>query len=426
MKFRDIILTANSNLRKSKLRTTLTILAVFIGTLTLMLTTGVGAGLRTYVEEQVNAVGAKDIIVVNVKAEGSQNPIASGEPKEYDPNAKPQLNFGQALQNSDLQKIDQIEGIENVTPLYSTQAEYITTGDKKFQANVTQGVEGLQQPMLIGRTVDVNGKTPEITIPSTFVGALGFSSPDDAVGKQLTVAYKDATGQIFTQSATIVGVQQKSLINGADVTANIVFIKAANETANQNVPAFQKDLYEIAFARFDDSYSKQQIEDLKKRLSDQGYQGTTLDDQLGIIRNVINAVITFLNVFAGITLLAATFGIVNTLLMAVQERTREIGLMKALGMHRSRIFALFSLEAVLIGFWGSVIALGVANILGRIGSKIATNTIFKDFEGLRLFSFPAKQMVLIILIIMLISFLAATLPARRASKLDPIEALRYE
>ncbi len=426
MRFIDILLTANSNLRKSKLRTFLTISAVFIGALTLMLTTGVGAGLQTYVKEQVDAVGAKNVLIVTVKTDGD-NPLSDSAPQEYDPNAKPQGQFGQPqLQSKDLTKISELGGVKNITPQYGIKAEYVTSGNTKYQADVTQTVEGVNQPLVAGRLVDVSSDRPEVTIPSAYVSVLGFKDANDAVNETVTFAFKDASGTIFTQPATIVGVQEKSIINGNQITANTVFVKQAYNLATQGLPDFQKDVFPVAFVTFDNSFSQTQIDGLKKSLNDQGYDGKTLDDQLGIIRSIINGITTFLNVFAGIALVAATFGIVNTLLMAVQERTREIGLMKALGMGKHKIFMLFSFEAILIGFWGAVIALGAANIVGRIGSRIATNTIFKDFEGLRLFSFPALSMIGIIILIMFIAFIAGALPARRASKLDPIEALRYE
>lgn len=427
MRVHDIILTANANLRKSKLRTFLTISAVFIGALSLMLTTGVGAGLKTYVDEQVAFVGAKNILIVSAASENSENPLGSSEPTQYNPDARPTGQFGQALlQAEDLENIKQIEGVTSVTPNYNIQAEYITTGDTKWNAQVAQTAEGINYPIITGRKVDVNSEQSEITIPSEFTSVLGFDNHDAALGKTVTFGFKDVRGQNFTKDAVVVGVQQKSIINGSQITSNIVFVREAEAQATRGLPAFQRDQFMIAFATFDDSYNEQQVQTIKDALRDNSLEGTTLEDQLGVINQIINAITIFLNVFAGIALIAATFGIVNTLLMAVQERTREIGLMKALGMGRHKIFALFSFEAIAIGFWGGLIALGVANIIGRIGSQLASNTILKDFEGLELFSFPAMSMLTIIVMIMAIAFIAGALPARRASKLDPIEALRYE
>ena len=427
MRIWDIILTANSNLAKSKLRTFLTISAVFIGGLTLMLTNGVGAGLKTYVDKQVDAVGAKDVLLISAKSQTNENPIANAEPTEYNPGARPTGQFGQALLTSeDLATIKSEPGIKSVVPLYNIQAEYMTTGDKKWNTTVMQTTEGVNYPVSSGRRVNVTGKEREVTIPTEYVSALGFESPEDALNKKLTFGFKNALGKQFTLDATIVGIQETSIINGSQVTSNISFAKQANDAMTQGIPEFQKDQYMIAFAKFDNSFTDQQINDLKANLSKKGFDAKTLDDQLGIITSIISAITTFLNIFAGIALVAATFGIVNTLMMAVAERTKEIGLMKALGMRKLKIFALFSFEAILIGFWGALVALGVANIVGRIGSSIASETLFKDFDGLSLFSFPSLPMIGIILVIVAISFVAGTLPARRASKLDPIEALRYE
>lgn len=427
MRIWDIILTANSNLAKSKLRTFLTISAVFIGGLTLMLTNGVGAGLKTYVDKQVDAVGAKDVLLISAKSQTNENPIANAKPTEYNPGSRPTGQFGQALLTSeDLATIKSEPGIKSVVPLYNIQTEYMTTGDKKWNTTVMQTTEGVNYPVSSGRRVNVTGEEREVTIPKEYVSALGFESPEDALNKKLTFGFKNALGKLFTLDATIVGIQETSIINGSQVTSNISFAKQANDAMTQGIPEFQKDQYMIAFAKFDNSFTGQQINDIKANLSKKGFDAKTLDDQLGIITSIISAITTFLNIFAGIALVAATFGIINTLMMAVAERTKEIGLMKALGMRKLKIFALFSFEAILIGFWGALVALGVANVVGRIGSSIASETLFKDFDGLSLFSFPALPMIGIILVIVAISFVAGTLPARRASKLDPIEALRYE
>jgi putative ABC transport system permease protein len=110
----------------------------------------------------------------------------------------------------------------------------------------------------------------------------------------------------------------------------------------------------------------------------------------------------------------------------VKERTKEIGLMRALGMGRRRIFLLFSSEAVLIGFWGSILGVAFAALAGQVINAVGTNGFLKDYPGLSLLTFPPSTVVAVVLGIMLIAFLAGTLPALRASRKDPIEALRYE
>lgn len=112
--------------------------------------------------------------------------------------------------------------------------------------------------------------------------------------------------------------------------------------------------------------------------------------------------------------------------MSVRERTREIGLMKAVGMSNKKIFDLFSTEALLIGFWGSalgtLIGMGIANTLSTFASK----TFLKDLEGFTLADFSIWNVITIFIIVEIIAFLAGTLPSVKASKKDPIESLRYE
>lgn len=426
MNLRDIILTANANLRKSKLRTFLTASAVFMGALTLMLTTGVGFGLKAYVDEQVGSVGAKDKMVIQATQEAG-NPLGA-EPKEYDPERRIDATTGfgvSFLQESDLDKIRREKGIIKAEPYYTLSPEYITAGGKKYIVTTSQSIEGLKLPIKLGRMVDDKAKVNEVSIPGVFREILGFKSDEEAIGKNVTFGFIDGLGQKFTVDATIVGVQEKTVITGNTVTGNTFLFKSTFDRVFAATPQ-QREQYFAAVATYDTRLSPEELKALQTRLKDQKLTAQTIDDQLGVVKSVIDGIISALSIFGVITLAAATFGIVNTLLMAVKERTREIGLMKAMGMNRKKIFMLFSLEAVLIGFWGSVIGLAAANVIGRIGSKAASQTIFKDFEGLQLLSFPAIPMLGIILTIMFVAFLAATLPARRASRLDPIEALRYE
>jgi putative ABC transport system permease protein len=400
-----------------------------MGAFTLMLTTGIGAGLKAYVGKEVGAVGAKDLLFVNAAQEDSDNPFGSSEPKEYNPDAEAATSafgLGKMLQPKDIDKIKNTQGIKDVVPLYPANSEYISLGDKRLVGGVDQVIEGVNQPMRTGRQVNVNAITYEATLPPNFTKPLGFKSDQDAIGKTIGFGFKDSAGQPFVLTATVVGVQQKTLINSSQPSVNTALMRDAYQKMTAGLPTFQVNAYEAVFARFDSNLSESQLQALKDRLKENGYESSTLKDQLGIINGVIAGITTFLNVFAAIALAAGSFGIVNTLLMAVQERTREIGLMKALGMSRRKIFALFSIEAGLIGLWGALVAVLLANIVGRAGSALASNTILKDFEGLQLFSFPLTSTLLIILLVVTIAVVAALLPARRASRLNPIDALRYE
>ena len=149
-------------------------------------------------------------------------------------------------------------------------------------------------------------------------------------------------------------------------------------------------------------------------------------DQIGTFQSVIDGIILVLNAFAVIALLAAGFGIINTLLMSVQERTREIGLMKAMGMSGGRIFALFSTEAVFIGFLGSAIGAGVAMLVGGIISQVLADGLLADLAGLQILTFTPGAIVTVLLLVMGIAFIAAVLPASRAARQSPIDSLRYE
>jgi putative ABC transport system permease protein len=420
MRLADIIRISQNNLLRSKLRTFLTIAAVFIGSLTLSLTNGVGNGIKEYVDSQLGNLGAENTLIVRAKQE-SANPI-NNKVRRYDPNKKTG-NFNLAvLGSNDIEKIGGITGITKIIPQYIVQLEYITTGLDKYEITANQYVEGLNLEMIAGRTVGVDS-VDEITIPARYIKP-GMES--DALGKYVAIGYKDSAGKILEKSLRLVGIQQhQSLVgnSGASISSRLAEEIYKQQTAGV---ASLADSYIAVTAQYDPGLTEDEVLDIKQRLDNAGYQAQTIEDQIGIISSIIDSILIVLNIFGVITLLAAAFGIVNTLLMSVNERTSEIGLMKALGANRKTIFAIFAMEAASIGFWGALLGTLAGIGLGAVGNRIASETFLESFPGFDLLAFPLVPLLGILLGIMLLALAAGTLPSLKASKLDPIKALRYE
>ncbi len=431
MKAIDIIKTAIGNSFRSRLRTTLTVIAIFIGAFTLTITNGLGAGINNYIDSQVASIGAPDVMNVTKPVEATD---ASSGPKPYEASDPSQVSSGTgrpgasvlALTDADLDSIRAIKGITSVEPLVAVSPDYIEYGDAgKFQLSVSPLSAGVRIELAAGALFDNATSDAQIILPTTYIDTLGFSSNDDAVGKTVTIGITNALREQTTVVATVVGVQEPTLF-GASPSLNDALTTALYDAQNVGIPAGSTSQYGSATAKFATNSTDAQVAQIKDDLVAAGYSGTTVADQIGTFQSVIDGIILVLNAFAIIALLAAGFGIINTLLMSVQERTREIGLMKAMGMSGGRIFALFSTEAVFIGFLGSAIGAGVAMLVGGVISRVLAGGLLKDLAGLQILTFTPSAIATVLLLVMGIAFVAAVLPASRAARQSPIDSLRYE
>jgi putative ABC transport system permease protein len=430
MRTQDLVATAISNTFRSKLRTTLTVLAIFVGAFTLTLTNAVGAGVSQYVDAQVGALGSPDVFIVT---QASQTASADDGPVEYDPNGSalvssnqgPPGTTTQALTNTDLTTIGDTAGIVSVDPVRSVRPDYIEiSGSTQYEFSINATSAVTTADLTAGAQLDGGSSEAELVLPDTFVTPLGFDSANDAVGASVTIGITDILGEKHTVDATVVGVSLESLL-AAGAGANDALIAELAEAQSGGIDTAVTS-YGVAIAHFDDSLSAEQITALKADLATDGYTASTIEDQLGAVQTVITGIVGVLNAFAVIALIAAAFGIINTLLMSVQERTREIGLMKAMGMSGGKVYTLFSLEAIVIGFLGSAIGAGVAIGLGSILSSVLADGLLSGLPGLNILLFEPASVAFVILLVMLIAFLSGTLPAQRAAKQNPIESLRYE
>ncbi|TFD29534.1 ABC transporter permease [Cryobacterium cryoconiti] len=428
----DLIRSAVKNSLRSKTRTILTVLSIFIGAFTLTLTSGVGTGINQYIDTTVASIGADDVLTVTKAAEDS-----SEGPVEYDPAAvavdSPNSPPGAprfsliALTTDDLDAIGAVDGVLSVQPQLSVSPDYVqVAAGTAYEANVGSFIPGMALDLAAGAEPDSDSSDYEVAVPVSFVTPLGFTDDADALGATLTLAITDVTGTQSELAATIVGVSEEGLAGSTAFTANEVLTEALYDAQSVGLSESSKDSYAQAVVRFDPTGAEEDLTTLKAGLSDLGYTGTTVEDQIGSFKAVIDGIVLVLNAFAVIALLAAGFGIVNTLLMSVQERTREIGLMKAMGLGGGKIFGLFSLEAVFIGLMGSAIGVGIGMLAGMGANAVLADTLLADLPGLTLVAFDPASLATIILVVMGLAFLAGTIPALRAARQDPIESLRYE
>jgi putative ABC transport system permease protein len=424
MNLLDLLRTAVGHTFRSKLRTTLTVIAIFIGAFTITLTSAIGTGVSNYIDGQVASIGDSGSLTVTKAVEQSTD---SG-PAKYDPDASTQsVNRGPAsfgyLSQADVDAVRGTAGIRSVRPAVALSPKYAEHGNQgKYVVSLSANAGELRADLAAGKQLDDDSRANQVILPTDYLHNLGLGSATAAVGKQLTFAVDDYQGTEHTLTATVVGVQNQSLFGGG-AGANAALTDAMQTAQETGKPASIATSYASATATLDAGAS---VTTVKERLSKDGYTGQTIQDQLGQFQTVINGIVGVLNAFAVIALVAAGFGIVNTLLMSVQERTREIGLMKAMGMSGGKVYTLFSLEAVFIGFLGSAIGAAAAIGVGTVISNVLAGSLLKDLPGLHILQFAPSSVVTVVLVVMVIAFLAGTLPARRAARQNPIEALRYE
>ncbi|SDO66390.1 putative ABC transport system permease protein [Microbacterium testaceum StLB037] len=430
MKTLDLVSTAVANTFRSKTRTILTVLAIFVGAFTLTITNGLGTGINAFIDSTVSAMGASDALTVT---KTSTDATASTAPQKYDPDA---ISSGRqagppgttsevtALTDQDITELAAVPGIAKVAPVTSVTIDYVQAPDgDPYVARAGSLVAGQTPQMGAGVAPDDGSQALQVALPDALVEPMGFADADAAVGATVTIAVTDPVRTQHTVEATVTGVTEEAFGSTTTLTTNAALEDALSAAQNTGVPADQLDRYASASATMTAGAN---VTDVKAALTDAGYTGTTVADQLGTFEAVINGIVLVLNAFAIIALLAASFGIVNTLLMSVQERTREIGLMKAMGMGSVRVFSLFSLEAIFIGLLGSALGAVVAIGVGTAVSAQLATSLFSDLPGLQLIAFDPVSIVVTTLAVMGIAFLAGTLPAARAARADPVESLRYE
>ncbi len=416
MKIKDIISTSNNNLFRNKTRTILTTLAVVIGSVTLLVAESVGNGFEQYVSNNLET-GSSRIFRLTKKGADLYRYGEITKFKDSDSETDTQV-----FRSSDVSylKNNYPTIIKDVFyPQYINLASISRNGYEKFT-----GYAGVIYPDTSAKLI--SGQVPEfnqILISQEYIEPLGFINADDAVGKVIAFNVWDNKQQVIKEfSLVISGVTHKSE-STRPIQINYETATYINQIVSpQSVNPQSSDYLQIYIT----DLSKSEVIEFKEKLSNAGIEASSYEDENKQMFQIVDILRAIMLGVAAISLAVATFGIVNTVLMGILERTKEIGLIKALGGSKKLIFQLFTFESLCIGFWGYLVSVVLATILGLIINPITHMTFLKDIEEFTLYILTPFSIIKIFIVVMGVSFSASFFPSLKASKLDPIEALRSE
>ena len=391
---------AIQNVWSNKLRTFLTMLGIIIGVMAVIVIVGLGNGMTQSIKDSFSDMGT-DLLSVQVMGYGARSVSVDSV---YDiVESHPDI-------------------FESVSPTGSVSGT-VKVGTDSYSNTTVKGVSEVYFDML-GYTIDEGRLLNYVDLEN--------NKKVCVVGAYLNrVAYGgNALGQTIKVGATkytIVGVLEAKVTDLEDQEgSNDDMIFVPYTTAMRANHSSTVSSYSVAIADENKlSEGKTILEDALQELlhSDSGYMVTSLSEMLDTMTSMVNMVVTILTAIAAISLLVGGIGIMNIMMVSVTERTREIGIRKALGAQESTILGLFVTEAAATSALGGVLGIGLGYLLSAVANRILPMIL----TDMTLTVSPSLGSVVVAFSISVgIGVLFGYLPARRAARLNPIEALRYD
>lgn len=447
MKFRDLSDLAFRNLREAVLRNSLTTLGVAVGVASLVAMLSLGVGLQQLASSRLAKTGLFDSIFVTPKT-NLRRPGA-GPPASRTPDAK-----ARPLDADARAEISRLPNVIEVYPQirFFTEVRY----DGKPFATMVAGMpesskasgafDGMQGSFFSSPNAD------EAILQAEFAKEL---NPQTAslIGKDLVLRYAERQslpaqpGDPTENSGgfsvipkekhlRIMGVVETEPASGFGGfgTGRLLIplplaetLRAAQVNDLRDIlrdSSSEKPTYVSLTVRVK---STSLVEDTEKKLKDLGFGAFSLLDASKSLLTFFRVLDLLLGIFSSLALAVATLGIVNTLVMAVLERRREIGVLKALGAADRDVKQLFFVEAGVMGFFGGILGTVLGWLIGRT-LTFGTNVYLhrQNLPSVNISSVPLWLVLGGIGFAVVVSLVAGLYPASRASRLDPVQALRYE
>jgi len=380
-------LAIRNTLRRGK-KSWITIIAVVIGISAVVSLVSIGEGLEGAIAQEFEGLGANNVYV-------------SGE-----------------IDEGDLETVKRARGVEEAGMFLQSTEEVVFSGERNF-VNV-YGVQ-LEEIETIfsgqGWSIESGTQFRDTDRRSALVGSSFQDNFENDIRRRSQIRLNDSTFKV------------KGFYSAGEPSAQNAILVPLEEM--RDVYSFEDDEVSRFTVSIQEGFTQEQVqenieEELRREKNvdedEQQFSTSTPQDILDSLRNVLSIVQSIVVGLASIALIVGAIGIMNTMYMAINERTQEIGVLKAIGASKRSIRVLFLMEAGLIGFTG-----GLIGVLIGIGITEATVFLATEFGSVDIIrGYTLNLLLSSITFSTLIGVISGYLPARKASNLDPADALRYE
>lgn len=401
LNFAGAIKLAFKNMREKKMRNILVAVGASIGIMSIMLMLSIGNGIKTYIRDTMESLANPLAIEVTM-------------PEEEDtPTMGPEAFLSNTyFTQEDIDRLNTVEHVSATEEHFSAFA----------MGTAIASIDDKQAPLMMVSTLSqyneydlaegTMANKNEIIINEAVKEELGM---DDIVGKTITVSVQVDNRQIVIDTV-VSGVlsDETSPMSGGMSQVYLYYDDLKQACAEQDYDLMPTSIMLIADM-------EENVDGIKSTVTDMGYGSSMQETMVETFTTMLDLFTGVLAGIAGISLLVSAIMILVVLYISVVERTREIGVMKAIGARRKDIRRIFISESFILGLAGGIIATVITFIIMFIG-----NAVIQSHFGVNMILISPYYVLFGIGISILISVLSGTLPAAKAAKLDPVESLRRD
>ena len=460
MKGYDLFELAVRNLRQSKLRNGLTTVGISVGVASLVAMLSLGVGLQQLATKRLAGSGMFDTVFVTSKQD-FRGFDREEDQKDQHPENAPVLDESARQQMTRLQYVTEVEPEVRVMGqiFYNGQTHFGFVTGLPMSARENEAFDSLQGKFFSSSDAD------EVILLNDFAKELNPQNPKSLIGQEVTLRYGehqslpaegDASGRPQvgdqnestasnggddygfsvvrkTQQLKVVGIIDEEPYGGMRTVSRGRIFLPVDLTEKLNMAEFSDmrsslrghgKSYMTLTVRVKDPAKVSQVQDAIKNM---GFRTFSVLDATKSLRRFFTVLDLFLGIFGSLALAVATLAIINTLVMAVLERRREIGVMKAIGASDGDVKKLFFAEAGAMGFFGGILGIGLGFAIGK-AINVGTGIYLRNHQlpAEPVWILPSWLIGAAIAFSIVVSLLAGLYPASRAARLDPVQTLKYE